>query len=285
MKFAVIIILFWMLFIRTYCKQPEKTDENGEKEKALLNKMTLEEKIGQMAQVNYVAMSDLNEVAKYNIGSVLWGGGPPLDDITPVSWSKLADSLMTISLKTRFAIPIIIGVDAVHGHNNVDGAVIFPHNIGLGSTRNAELVEKAARITAREVAGTGIHWTFAPCVAVVRNERWGRTYESFSENPELVAELGAAEVRGFEGGELSNIDAILSCTKHFIGDGGTTDGIDQGNTEVDEETLRKIHLPGYIAAINENTGSIMASFSSWNGRKLHGQKYLISDLFKRRIKI
>lgn len=191
---------------------------------------------------------------------------------------------MGYSLNSRLAIPLLLGIDAVHGHNNVDGAVIFPHNIGLGSSRNAELVEKAASITAKEVAGTGIHWTFAPCVAVGRNERWGRTYESFSENSELVAELGAAAVRGFEGEKLSANDAILSCTKHYLGDGGTTDAIDQGNTEIDEETLRKIHLPGYIAAIKENTGSIMTSYSSWNGSKLHGHKYLINDLLKEELK-
>ncbi|MCB9207468.1 MAG: glycoside hydrolase family 3 C-terminal domain-containing protein, partial [Ignavibacteriales bacterium] len=129
-------------------------------------------------------------------------------------------------------------------------------------------------------AGTGMHWTFAPCVAVARDIRWGRTYESFSEDPTLVAELGAASVLGLQGGDLSAGDAVLSCTKHFVGDGGTTNGIDQGNTEVDQETLRKIHLPGYITAIKENTGSIMASYSSWNGEKLHGNKYLITDLLK-----
>ena len=177
-------------------------------------------------------------------------------------------------------IPLLFGIDAVHGHNNVEGAVIFPHNIGLGCTRNPELVEKAARIAAEEITGTGIHWTFAPCVAVARNERWGRTYESFSEDPEIVAMLGAAAVRGFEKGNLAAKDAVLSCTKHFMGDGGTTNGKDQGNTEVDEATLRKIHMPGYVEALKAGTSSIMASYNTWNGEKLHGHKYLLTDVLK-----
>ncbi|MCB9250322.1 MAG: glycoside hydrolase family 3 C-terminal domain-containing protein [Ignavibacteriales bacterium] len=246
----------------------------------LLSKMTLDEKIGQMTQVDYAAFQDFNDINKYFIGSVLWGGGSEIDDLSASGWAKVADSIMTFSLKTRLGIPLILGIDAVHGHNNVDGAVIFPHNIGLGCMRNTELVDKAAGVTAEEIAGTGMHWTFAPCVAVARDIRWGRTYESFGEDPTLVAELGAASVLGLQGGDLSDGDAVLSCTKHFVGDGGTTNGIDQGNTEIDEETLRKIHLPGYISAIKENTGSIMASYSSWNSEKLHGNKYLITDLLK-----
>ncbi len=283
-KFLLIITLI-LLFLS--CKQETKEDiENSKAEEIaknvdqLLAKMTLEEKIGQMTQVSYMAFVDFNDIVKYSIGSVLWGGGPIVDDITPSGWAKMSDSLMNYSLKTRLGIPLLLGVDAVHGHNNVDGAVVFPHNIGLGCTQNAELIEKAARVTAVEVAGTGVHWSFAPCVAVARNERWGRTYESFSENPVLVAELGAAVVRGFEGGNLASKDAILSCTKHFMGDGGTTNGVDQGNTVVDEEALRKIHLPGYISAIKEKTGSIMISYNSWNNEKLHGHSYLINEILK-----
>jgi len=285
-KNNLITILMVMIFMISCAesnnenKTVDKKAEITKKVNLLLNKMTLEEKIGQMTQVDYNAFTDFNDIKKYNLGSVLWGGGSEIDDITASGWAKMSDSLMQFSFDTRLSIPLILGIDAVHGHNNVDGAVVFPHNIGLGCTRNPELVEKAARITAKEIAGTGMHWTFAPCVAVARNERWGRAYESFGESPELVAELGAAAVRGFEGGNLAAEDGILSCTKHFVGDGGTTNGKDQGNTEIDEETLRKIHLPGYISAIKENTGSIMASYNSWNGDKLHGHKYLINDLLK-----
>jgi len=277
--FAVLLILFLTIGLKPIETQ-KKSDLIDQKVKELLSKMTLEEKIGQMTQVDYAAFNDFNDITKYFIGSVLWGGSSEIDDISPKGWAKISDSLMNYSFKTRLAIPLLLGIDAVHGHNNVDGAVVFPHNIGLGCSRNPNLVEKAARITAKEIAGTGIHWTFAPCVAVARNERWGRTYESFSEDPKLVAELGAAAVRGLESDMLSNIDAVLSCTKHYVGDGGTINGIDQGNSEMNEETLSSIHLSGYISAIKENTGSIMASYNSWNGAKLHGHDYLINKVLK-----
>lgn len=251
-----------------------------EKVEEIINKMTLDEKIGQMTQVDYTAFKDFNDIQNYFIGSVLWGGSSEIDDITPKGWAEVSDKLQQLALKTRLKIPLLLGIDAVHGHNNVNGAVIFPHNIALGATGNTSLVMKASQITAAEVAGTGMNWTFAPCVAVARNERWGRTYESFGEDPELVAKLGAAAVKGLEGDNYLDKGSILSCTKHYMGDGGTTNGKDQGNTECDEETLRKIHLPGYIAAIKAGTGSIMASYNSWNGEKLHGHKYLLTDLLK-----
>ncbi|MFZ1288951.1 MAG: glycoside hydrolase family 3 protein [Melioribacteraceae bacterium] len=255
-----------------------------EKVSELLSKMTLDEKIGQMTQVDQNAFTDFNDITKYAIGSVLWGGNSEIPNISSKGWSDVADTLINYSLKTRLGIPILLGIDAVHGHNNVNNAVIFPHNIGLGCTRNPELVEEVAKVTAQEISATKIHWTFAPCVAVARDERWGRTYESFSEDPELVAQLGAAAVKGLENGNLASSDAVLSCTKHFMGDGGTTNGKDQGNTECDEQTLRKIHLPGYISAMKENTASIMISYSSWNGEKMHGHKYLITDLLKGELK-
>lgn len=246
---------------------------------SLLSIMTLDEKVGQMTQVDYLAFKDLNDIKKYFIGSILWGGNSEIDDISAKGWSKTSDKLQNYALQTRLKIPLLLGIDAVHGHNNVSDAVIFPHNIALGCTRNPSLVEEAAHVTAKEVAGTGINWAFAPCVAVARNDKWGRTYESFGEDPRLVAEMGAAEVHGFEGDYVSD-DAVLSCTKHFLGDGGTTNGKDQGNTECDEETLRKIHLPGYIDAIKAGTNSIMVSYSSWNNKKMSANKYLITDLLK-----
>jgi beta-glucosidase len=250
------------------------------KVESLLKAMTLDEKIGQMTQVDLTAIKDPSHIQKYFIGSVLSGGDSDPPDNSPQTWAKTCDELQSWALKTRLKIPLLYGVDAVHGHNNVLGAVIFPHNIGLGATRNPQLVEKAARVTAAEVSGTGIHWTFAPCIAVARNERWGRTYESFGETPELAESLGAAAVRGFQGKNLADPTSIVACAKHYLGDGGTTGGKDQGNTECDEPTLRKIHLPGYIAAVKAGTGTIMVSFSSWNGQKMHGNKHLLTDVLK-----
>lgn len=246
----------------------------------LLSQMTLEEKVGQMTQVDIRYIKKPEDVIKYGFGSILSGGGATPTPNTPEAWADLYDSLQTLALRTRLGIPIIYGIDAVHGHNNVKGAVIFPHNIGMGATRNPDLVKKACEITAVEVAATGIDWTFGPCVAVTRDERWGRTYESFGESPDLVSEMAKAEVEGFQGTSLDDPLSIVACAKHFIGDGGTTGGVDQGNTEVDEETLRKIHLPGYISAIKAGVGTIMASYSSWNGIKCHGNKYLITTLLK-----
>jgi beta-glucosidase len=257
-----------------------KEDPMSAKVEALLRSMTLDEKIGQMTQVDMKALKDKAHIQKYSLGSMLSGGDSDPPDITAAGWAKAYDEYQTWGLKTRLKIPLLYGIDAVHGHNNVDGAVIFPHNIGLGATRSPELVEKAAGVIAREVAGTGIGWTFAPCIAVARDERWGRTYESFGETPELAEMLGSAAVRGFQGERLSGRTSILACAKHFLGDGGTTNGIDQGNTECDEATLRKIHLAGYIAAIKSGVGSIMVSFSSWNGKKMHANKYLLTNVLK-----
>jgi beta-glucosidase len=251
---------------------------------ALLKQMTIEEKIGQIAQVDYLAIKDhLEDLVKYSIGSVLWGGDSEPPKNTPEAWADLCNSIQRFSEKTRLKIPIILGIDAVHGHNNVNGAVVFPHNIGLGATRDPKLVENIARITAEEIKGTGIQWNFAPCVAVARDIRWGRTYESYGEDPSLVKELGAAYVKGMQGGNLSDKASALACVKHYVGDGGTTNGKDQGNTEVDEKTLRSIHLPGYVEAIKAGAKSIMVSFNSWNGQKLHGHKYLLTDILKREL--
>lgn len=247
----------------------------------LLSQMTLEEKIGQMTQVDMNAMKDKAHIAKYFIGSMLSGGDSDPADITATGWRKACDEFQSWALKTRLKIPLIYGIDCVHGHNNVDGAVIFPHNIGLGATRNAQLVQKAGRITAQEVAGTGIHWAFAPCVAVAQNERWGRTYESYSESPDVVSLLGAAAVRGFQSRLKNNF--VVACTKHYAGDGGTKDGIDQGNTVCDEATFRRIHLAPYLPAVKAGACSIMVSYSSWNGEKMHGNKHLLTDVLKKEL--
>jgi beta-glucosidase len=252
---------------------------------SLLKKMTLDEKIGQMTQIDYEAVKNTPaDIIKYSIGSILWGGNSEIVDVSPKGWADCYDSLQRLSEKTRLKVPILFGIDAVHGHNNVNGAVIFPHNIGLGATNNPKIVEQVAMITAKEMKGTGIHWAFAPCVAVARNERWGRTYESFGEEPQLVKVLGTAHVKGLQGSNLADPFSALACVKHFVGDGGTMNGIDQGNTVVDEATLRSTHLPAYIDAINAGALSIMASYNSWNGNKLHGSRYLLNDVLKGELK-
>jgi beta-glucosidase len=193
--------------------------------------------------------------------------------------------------KTRLRIPILYGIDAVHGHNNVLNAVIFPHNIGLGCTRNPALVERAARVTAVEVRATGINWTFSPCVTVPRDERWGRTYEGFGESPELARTLGEAAVRGYQGADLKDPLSVLACAKHWVGDGGTVFGtgtkikedqhiLDRGDVRLSEAELRKIHMPGYITAIKAGVGTIMPSYSSWNGVKCSGSKRLLTEILK-----
>src|SRR5258706_5684458 len=183
----------------------------------LLSQMTLDEKIGQMTQVDMGALKDKSDIQKYFLGSVLSGGNSDPADNSPESWLKAVEEFQSFALKTRLKIPLLYGIDAVHGHNNVDGAVIFPHNIGLGATHNPALVEQAARVTAEEVASTGVRWAFAPCIAVVQNDRWGRTYESFGDDPDLVSKLGAAAVTGLQGKELSSGSSVLACAKHFIG--------------------------------------------------------------------
>jgi beta-glucosidase len=256
--------------------------QNDTKVQALLAQMTLGEKIGQMVQVDSLALTNTDDVAKYFLGSVLSGGGSdPAAGNSPQAWLDEVNGFKAEALKTRLKIPLIYGIDAVHGHNNIDGAVIFPHHVGMGATHDPALITRAEQVTAAEVAGTGIRWAFAPCIAVPQDERWGRTYEGYSDDPALVAVLGAAAVKGFQGDSLSSDPlTVLACAKHFIGDGGTHNGIDQGDTECDEATLRKLYLLPYAAAIKAGVGSIMVSYSSWNGQKMHGNKYLLTDVLK-----
>ncbi len=247
--------------------------------------MTLDEKIGQMVQVDSGALQDKSDVQKYFLGSVLSGGSSdPAAGNTAQDWLDLVTAFQNQALQTRLKIPILYGIDAVHGHNNIDGAVIFPHHIGMGATHDAQLVERAERVTAEEVAGTGIRWAFAPCIAVPQSAHWGRTYEGYSDDTALVSKLGAAAVVGLQGPRLSaNPSSVLACAKHFIGDGGTTNGVDQGDTICDEATLRKLFLPPYVAAINAGVGSIMVSYSSWNGKKMHANEYLLTDVLKKEL--
>ncbi len=248
---------------------------------ALVQQMTLEEKIGQMTQVDSRALLDHADLTKYAIGSVLSGGSSdPKTGNTAKDWADHYDYFQRPALQTRLKIPILYGIDAVHGHNNVIGATLFPHNIGLGATRNPALLEELGRATAREIAATGIDWTFAPAVIVGRDERWGRTYESFAEEPGLVGELGAAYIRGLQTAQLAGPTAILACAKHFLGDGGTTGGVDQGDTRMEEPELRKLFLAPYVPAIRAGVATIMVTYNSWNGNKLHGHKHLLTDVLK-----
>jgi beta-glucosidase len=260
---------------------------------ALLARMTLEQKIGQMVQADIRNVTP-DDVRKFRLGSVLNGGGafPGENKHASVGdWVALADRFYDASMDTangQLAIPIMWGTDAVHGHNNVIGATLFPHNIGLGAAHDPDLMERIGAITANEVAVTGLDWTFAPVVAVVRDDRWGRTYESYSEDPEIVRSYAERMVRGLQGapGSKSFLDTshVLATAKHFIGDGGTANGVDRGDNRSSEAELLKIHAPGYSAAINAGVQTIMASYNTWDGWKVHGSHYLLTDVLKQRMK-
>lgn len=285
MKKKLITIMCIFLLLQSSCKEKPSEPVNthlsvSERVEELLSQMTLEEKAGQMTQAERSALENISDIKTYFLGSLLSGGGSSPSINSAQAWADMYDSYQYYALQTRLKIPLIYGIDAVHGHNNVIGATIFPHNIGLGCTRNPALVQQAAAITAKEVAATGINWTFSPCIATVRDERWGRTYEGFGESSELSEIMADAAVRGFQGTALSDNTSILACAKHFLGDGGTWNGIDQGNTIADETTIRLLHLKGYIAAINAGVKSIMISYNSINGQKMHGSKYWITDVLK-----
>ncbi len=274
------IVAFQMCLMGILSAQGQDFTSQDTRVDVLLQKMTLDEKIGQMVQADMNALKDKGDVKKYFLGSVLSGGGSDPADNLPGTWLKTVNEFQAQALQTRLKIPLLYGIDAVHGNNNILGAVIFPHHVGLGATHDLKLIEAAEHVTALEVEGTGIRWAFAPCIAVSQDIRWGRSYESFGQSAELVSELGAAGVRGFQGDTL-NANSVLACAKHFAGDGGTENGKDQGNVVCDEATFRKLYLPPYAAAIKAGVGSIMVSYSSWNGQKMHGNKYLLTDVLKR----
>jgi beta-glucosidase len=255
----------------------------------LLAQMTLEQKVGQMVQPDIRDVTP-EDVRKYRIGSVLNGGGAFPGNKKHAAlrdWVALADRYYEASMDTSGgapAIPVFWGTDAVHGHNNVVGATLFPHNIGLGAMRNPDLIERIGAATALEVAATGIDWTFAPTVAVVRDDHWGRTYEGYSEDPEIVRDYAGRMVRGLQGsaGSKEFLDArhVLATAKHFIGDGGTDAGIDRGNNLSTEQQLLDIHGQGYVTALGAGVQTVMASYNSWQGWKLHGHEHLIAGVLK-----
>jgi beta-glucosidase len=244
----------------------------------LLSRMSLDEKLGQMTQAERASVTPA-QITQFRLGSVLSGGGSAPSPNNATSWANMIDNFQSGAQATPLQIPLIYGADAVHGNNNVLGATMFPHNIGLGATRNPTLAQDIGRAVAEEVTGTGIDWDFAPCLCVARNDRWGRTYESFGEKPELPASMSTI-VTGLQGSTLGGPASVLATAKHYVGDGGTTNGTDQGNTQISESELRAIHLPPFQAAVQRGVGSIMVSFSSWNGSKVHGNQFLITTLLK-----
>lgn len=257
----------------------------------LLEQMDLDEKVGQMVQAEIKSASPA-DAKRHHLGSVLNGGGswPNGQAMSAAQdWRDLAEAYHDASIDKeggRTGIPIIWGTDAVHGHNNVVGATFFPHNIGLGATNNESLLREIGRITALETAATAIDWTFAPTLAVARDDRWGRTYESYAEDPEIVARLGAALTEGLQGDTTENRfqpGRVVATAKHFIGDGGTLSGIDQGDNLSDETTLRLRHGAGYYTTLGAGAQTIMASFSSWRGYKSHGNKYLLTTVLRQQM--
>lgn len=273
-------------------KQSPLADSREPQVETLLAKMTLEEKVGQLIQPELRNVTP-EDVKRYHLGSILNGGGsfPGGDKNAPVdAWLELADAYYSASMDTsdgHQAIPIAWATDAVHGHNNVRGATIFPHNIGLGAARNPELIRRIGEVTAKEVAVTGLDWNFAPTLAVARDDRWGRTYEAYAEDPELLYDYGEAMVAGLQG-EVNSDDFfgpghVVATAKHYIADGGTQGGIDRGDAGISEQQLIEQHAPGYFGALNAGVQTVMASFSSWQGEKLHGHGYLMTDVLKQRL--
>jgi len=252
----------------------------------LIAKMTLDEKVGQMTQIDQRFLDTITDLSTYSIGSLLSGGGSHPSVNEPQAWLDMYNKYQSETLKNRLGIPLIYGIDAVHGHNNVYGATIFPQNIGLGATNNSDLIFEVSKATSLEVAATGIDWTFSPCLSSPEDFRWGRTYEGFSSDPKIVEKLGRSAVEGYQSVVTETGKRIVACAKHFIGDGNTDFGtgmnglVDRGNTVLTTEQLKKKLLPKYQAAIDANVQTIMASYNSWNGVKCHGSKELLTDILK-----
>ncbi|KQW45618.1 MULTISPECIES: glycoside hydrolase family 3 protein [unclassified Roseateles] len=258
---------------------------------AALKTLSLRQKIGQMTQPEIRAITP-EQVREYAIGTILNGGGGwPGDDraATPAQWRELSDKFQAAALQATPGIPLIWGTDAVHGHNNVRGATLYPHNIALGATRNADLVRDIGRATARAVRASGLHWAFAPTLAVVQDVRWGRTYESYGVDPTLVKRLGTAAVEGLQDG-LKDGRGVLATAKHYIADGGTRRGIDQGLAQTSPADLANVHGAGYLGALDAGVLTVMASFNSWTDSasftphgKMHGNATLMTGVLKERL--
>ncbi|WKD51265.1 glycoside hydrolase family 3 protein [Microbulbifer spongiae] len=264
-----------------------------ERVRGLVHKMTLAEKIGQMTQAERQHATP-EDVKTYYLGAILNGGGSIPKENRRSDWVEMIRDYQAAAGGTRLGIPILYGADAVHGHNNVLGATIFPHNVALGATRNPQLARAIAAATAREVAATGIHWTFAPTLCVARDDRWGRAYECFGEDPELVSAFAGPFIRGLQGERLDGnnlaADKVLATAKHWVADGGTTYGtgdegyaIDRGDTRLGADSLRAVHIAPYLPALKADVGSVMVSYSSVNGTKMHEHKALVTGTLKREL--
>jgi len=249
----------------------------------LLAQMSLDQKIGQMTQAERMSCTP-EDVKNYHLGSVLSGGGSCPGENFPSDWVEMNDAYWQASMyadNEHLAIPLIYGVDAIHGNSNVLGATVFPHNIGLGAANDPDLIKRIAQATAKEILATGVDWTFAPTLAVARNDHWGRTYESYSETPEIVSSYAAPFVEGMQ--DDFGDDSVVACVKHWVGDGGTKNGIDQGDTQLTLAELREMHMSPYRPAIDAGVLTVMASFNSWNGDKCHGHQYLLTDVLKQEL--
>ncbi|XP_058202606.1 uncharacterized protein LOC131317031 isoform X2 [Rhododendron vialii] len=258
----------------------------------LLSRMTLQEKIGQMTQIDRRVASP-SAIRHLSIGSVLSaGGGGPFEKATTSDWINMTDGFQQAALRSRLGIPLLYGTDAVHGNSNVYGATVFPHNVGLGASRDAELVRRIGVATALEVRACGAQFTFAPCVAVCKDPRWGRCYESYSEDTEIVRKMTSI-VTGLQGQPpqghpkgypfVAGRENIVACAKHFVGDGGTNKGTNEGNTVASYDELERIHMAPYLNCISRGVCTIMASYSSWNGRQLHSDHFLLTQVLKEKL--
>ncbi len=284
------IVFLSFLLVNISCNNIDSSNlseaEISKKVSELIDSMTLDEKVGQMTQIDQRFLDTITDLSTYSIGSLLSGGGSHPKVNEPQAWLDMYNKYQEETLKNRLGIPLIYGIDAVHGHNNVYGATIFPQNIGLGATNNPDLVYKISEATSLEVAATGIDWTFSPCLSSPEDYRWGRTYEGFSSDPVLVEKLGKAAVEGYQNALTNSGKKVVACAKHFIGDGNTEFGtgmnglVDRGNTVLTTEELKEKLLPKYQAAIDANVQTIMASYNSWNGVKCHGSKELLTDILK-----
>ncbi|XP_024967047.1 uncharacterized protein LOC112506942 isoform X1 [Cynara cardunculus var. scolymus] len=295
-SFLGMMVLLWWLAVAAVADDVKYKDPKqpvAARVKDLLGRMTMEEKIGQMVQIERISATP-DIMRHYFIGSLLSGGGSvPNPHATVVDWINMVNEFQNGSLSTRLGIPMIYGIDAVHGHNNVINATIFPHNIGLGATRDTDLVKRIGAATAVEVRATGIPYAFAPCIAVCRDPRWGRCYESYSEDTKLVQNMTDMIV-GLQG-EIPNgsrlgvpyvagKDKVAACAKHFVGDGGTTRGIDENNTVINQHDLLSIHMPPYYDSIIKGVSTVMVSYSSWNGERMHANGDLITGYLKDKLK-
>ncbi|KAM3309252.1 beta-glucosidase BoGH3B isoform X1 [Capsicum chacoense] len=263
-----------------------------ERVKDLLSRMTLDEKIGQMTQIER-GVATPSVITELSIGSILSvGGSAPYEDAPSEAWADMVDGFQKAALGSRLGIPLLYGVDAIHGNNNVYGATIFPQNVGLGATRDADLAQKIGMVTALEVRACGINYNFAPCVAVCKDPRWGRCYESYGEETELIRKMTSI-VTGLQGQPppgypknypfLSGSDKVVACAKHFVGDGGTERGVNEGNTISSYDDLERIHIAPYIDCISQGVCTVMASYSKWNGCHLHASHFLLTEVLKEKL--